>query len=155
MIGARRPHEPRAITTVVAQVVCLSVLALMCGCRAYDPGGDLRGRVAQALDAQRRGAAIEIRGVCYSACALKLASGNSLCIAPDAVIGVHEVRAAHRWDYAGGMRDDLLTGFFEGMLPYCVDSLLVSRHAFDSGRIVTVSGQEVLNACPQIGACAG
>jgi hypothetical protein len=139
----------------MAQAVCLSVLALTCGCQAYDPGGDMRQRIAQAVETQRRGTAIEIRGVCHSACALKLASGNSVCIARDAVIGVHEVRLAHRWNYAGGMRDDLFTGFFEGMLPPCVDSLLVSRHAFDSGRIVTVSGQDILNACPQFATCAG
>jgi hypothetical protein len=139
----------------MAQAACLAALALTGGCLAYDPGGDIRGRIAQALDAQRRGAATEIRGVCYSACVLKLASGTNVCVARDAVIGVHEVRAAQQKDYAGGMRDDLFTGFFQGMLPRCVDLLLLNQHAFDSGQIVTVSGQDILNACPQFGACMG
>ena len=129
-------------------------MALVCGCQAYDPGGDVRGRAAQALEAQRRSTPMEVRGVCYSACALKLGSSSNVCVARDAVIGVHEVRAARPSNYASGMRDDLFTGFFEGMLAPCVDALFASRHAFDGGRIVTVSGQEILNACPQFATCA-
>ena len=131
------------------------LLALLCGCPPYDPGGELHPRIAAALSAQRSDARVEIRGVCNSACALKLASGRGVCIAPDAVIGVHEVRLARRSNYAQGVRDDLFTGYFAAILPRCVDALLASRHAFDSGQLVTFSGQEILTACPQFSLCNG
>jgi hypothetical protein len=140
---------------IVAIMPTLVALLLLGGCQAYDPGGDVRIRVAAALDARRRGASVEIRGICYSACALKLASGRRVCVAPDATIGIHEVRAAQARDYADGARNDLLTGFFEGLLPRCAADLFASRHGFDSGRITTFSGRDVLNACPQFAVCAG
>ena len=112
-------------------------------------------RIAAAIEAQVDGAPVEIRGACYSACALKLASGRGVCVARDAVIGVHEVREASQADYGDGARSDQFTGFFEDMLPRCAERLFASRHAFDSGDLVTFSGQDILAACPQIAACPG
>ena len=138
---------------LAAALACL--LGVIGGCQPYDPGGDVRGRIADLLAAQQEGAPVEIRGACYSACALKLASGPGVCVARSAVVGVHEVRATAPRDYADGMRDDFFTGVFEGLLPACVDRLFASRHAFDSGELVTFSGREILSACPQFSACSG
>lgn len=153
MIGPRMRRAPGARALPAVAFVFLAIF--VCGCQPYDPGGDVRERIVEALAAQQDGAPVEIRGACYSACALKLASGRGVCVARNAVIGVHEVRATTPSDYADGMRDDFFTGVFEGLLPACVDRLFASRHAFDSGRLVTFSGRDVLSACPQIAACSG
>src|SRR5579863_5452527 len=87
-----------------APVVVL--LAMLCACQPYDPGGSVRERMVEARAAQKIGARVEIRGACYSACALKLASGRGLCVSRSAVIGVHEVREAVLHHYADGARDD-------------------------------------------------
>ena len=38
----------------------------------YDPGGNPVQTLAEIMAARQRGEAVEIRGICYSACALKL-----------------------------------------------------------------------------------
>jgi len=131
------------------------LLATLCACQSYDPGGSVRERMVAARAAHETGAQVEVRGACYSACALKLASGRGLCVSRNAVIGVHEVREATPRDYADGARDDASTRFFEMMLPRCAESLFASRHGFDSGDLVMFSGQEVLSACPQFATCTG
>src|SRR5713226_9722896 len=74
------------------------VLLTFDGCigEEYDPGGNPALTMAKVSDARRRGEAVEIRGICYSSCALKLAAGNSLCVSPKSEIGVHEVRDVSR-----------------------------------------------------------
>jgi hypothetical protein len=132
------------------------VLLTIAGCAGgeYDPGGDMILASTRATNARADNKHVEIRGICYSACALKLASGNGVCVAPSAWIGVHEVRrTTRRLDYAGGFRDDLLTEYFERMLPRCARDLYDARHGFDSGRLVVATGSEILGACPTIHRC--
>jgi hypothetical protein len=128
--------------------------AALSGCQPYDPGGDVRSRIAAAIEARRAGSPVEIRGECDSACALKLASGRRVCIDRGATIGVHEVRSGSRL-YANGERDDMFTGFFEALLPACAQRLFAAGGAFDGGDLVRFSGQQVLSACPQFTACPG
>jgi len=138
-------------------IAAVVLLPTFTGCAGvdYDPGGSPILAMEKVSDARRRGEAVEIRGICYSSCAIKLAAGKNLCVSPDAKIGVHEVRSSPRpWDYAGGVRQDLWTAFFEGMLPACARDLFKARHGFDSGRLAVVSGDDILRACPEIRACA-
>ena len=133
------------------------VLLMFSGCveSQYDPGGSPTLALAKVSSARRRDEAVAIRGICNSSCALKLAAGSNLCVSPRSEIGVHEVRTVSRpWDYAGGVRDNLWTGFFEGMLPACARDLFDARHGFASGRLTVVSGNDILRACPTIRACA-
>jgi len=121
----------------------------------YDPGGDPVQAMLRVVQARKRGEEVPIRGVCYSSCALKLSAGPNLCVSPTAQIGVHEVRRVSRPnDYAGGMRDALWTGFYEGMIPACARNLFSARNGFASGWLVTASGTEILRACPTIRACS-
>lgn len=125
-----------------------------CAGREYDAGGNPVATLAQVTEARHLGQEVAIRGVCNSSCALKLAAGRNLCVSPEAEIGVHEVRRVSRpGDYQGGVRDNLWTGFFAGMMPPCVRSLLAQRNGFASGELVAVSGRDVLAACPTIRAC--
>ena len=134
------------------------VLLMFEGCSGqveYDAGGSPALALAKVSEARRRGEEVAIRGACNSSCALKLAAGNNLCVSPKAEIGVHEVRRTSRpWGYEAGVRDNLWTGFFEGMLPACARDLFNVRHGFSSGRLAVVSGSEILRACPTIRACA-
>jgi len=121
----------------------------------YDAGGNPALAMAKVMEARQRGEEVAIRGTCNSSCALKLAAGRNLCVSPQSEIGVHEVRRVSRpGDYGAGVRDDLWTGFFEGMLPACARDLFSARHAFTSGTLIVVSGSEILRACPMIRACA-
>lgn len=120
----------------------------------YDPGGSPVEALMRIIEAQRRGEEVAIRGVCSSSCALKLSAGRNLCVSPTAEIGVHEVRQTPvPWSYAAGTRDNLWTGFFQGMLPACARDLFNARQGFASGRLAVVSGGEILRACPTIRAC--
>jgi hypothetical protein len=150
-VFARDGGLPLQLFGIAAAVVLLLSLP---GCEPYDPGGDPKLAITNALAAQRTGAPTPIRGSCYSSCVAKLASGRGVCVAPSAHLGVHEVRRAKTpWDYANGVADPLWTGFFEGVLPQCAQRLFDSRHAFDSGTLIVFSGEEVLAACPQVPAC--
>ncbi len=107
------------------------------------------------MAARNRGEEVPIRGMCISSCALKLAAGKGLCVSPTASISVHEVRRVSlSGDYAKGVRNNLWTGFFEGMLPACARDLFNARHGFDSGRLFVVSGNDILRVCPTIRSCA-
>jgi len=142
---------PNALALTAAGLVLLSLPA----CAPYDPGGNMVTASQNMLEARTEHKTVEIRGACYSACALKLGSGSGVCVAPTARIGVHEVRVADSaWDYRQGARNALATAFFEGMLPYCARTAFSARHGFDSGNLVVMSGAEVLSACPQLHACA-
>jgi hypothetical protein len=137
--------------------MAIAVLLAFNGCvgREYDPGGNPVLAMAKVSDAGRRGEEVAIRGICNSSCALKLAAGKNLCVSPRAEIGVHEVRSVSRpLDYARGVRDNLWTGFFEGMMPACARDLFAARHGFTSGRLAMVSGNEILQACPTMRSCA-
>jgi len=146
--SALRADLPR----IAAAAVSLLALA---GCESYDPGGDVMAASRSMFEAQAQGKPVEIRGMCYSACALKLGSGAGLCVAPSARIGVHEVRrVASPWDYRQGVRDELATGYFAGLLPMCARTAFSARHGFDSGSLVVLSGGELLSACPDMRPCA-
>jgi len=141
-------------------LIAMAIVVLLAfdGCvgEEYDPGGNPVLAMAKISDARKRGEEVAIRGICASSCALKLAAGSNLCVSPKSEIGVHEVRDVSRpWDYAGGVRDNLWTGFFEGMLPACARDLFEARQGFAGGRLAMVSGSEILRACPTIRACAG
>jgi hypothetical protein len=143
---------PQCLVIAVAIVVLL--MFQECLGEEYDPGGSPALAMAQVSKARRLGTAVAIRGICNSSCALKLAAGRNLCVSPASKIGVHEVRKVSRpGDYPGGVRDNLWTGFFEGMLPACARDLFNARHGFDSGRLAVISGADVLRACPTIQAC--
>jgi hypothetical protein len=140
-------------------VIGLGVVVLVTfeGCvgQEYDAGGNPVLAMANVTEARNRGEEVAIKGTCNSSCALRLAAGSSLCVSPQAEIGVHEVRRVSRLgDYQRGVRDNLWTGFFEGMLPACARDLFNARHGFASGRLAVVSGAEILRACPTIRACA-
>lgn len=141
---------PNALAVSAAMLVLLSLP----GCAPYDPGGDMLAASQKMFAARAQNKPVEIRGACYSACALKLGSGSGVCVAPSAQIGVHEVRQVDSvWDYRQGARDSLATAFFEGLLPYCARTAFSERRGFDSGQLVVMSGAEVLSACPQIHPC--
>ena len=142
--------------------LAFAVLLSFSGCagsisgQSYDPGGDPKQAMFDANDALIHGRQVEIKGACYSSCALKLAAGPRMCISPQSRIGVHEVRSSSRaGDYVGGVRDELWTGFFAGMLPACTRELFAARDGFASGRLTMASGSEILKACPSMHACAG
>ena len=120
----------------------------------YDPGGNPAVVMAQVSAARHGGEAIEIKGICYSSCALKLAGGSKMCVSPSSQIGVHEVRNASRTeDYQRGTRNELWTAFFQGMLPACARDLFNARRGFTGGQLTVVSGSDILHACPAIHAC--
>ena len=151
------PRRARIFPQSFVISVGIVVLLTFPGCvrEEYDPGGSPILAMAKVSDARSRGEAVAIRGTCNSSCALKLAAGRSLCVSPTSEIGVHEVRRISRpGDYEGGVRDNLWTGFFEGMLPTCARDLFNARHGFSSGRLAVVSGTDILRACPTIRACA-
>ena len=119
-------------------------------------GAAARSQPAPDAQGSRQCQPVEVRGACYSACALKLGSGNGVCVAPSARIGVHEVRrAVSPASYAVGERDMLATAFFETLLPVCARELFASLHGFDGGALTVVSGQDILSACPQFRSCPG
>ncbi len=149
----------RAGILLQAAVIGLGAVVLVTfdGCvgAEYDAGGSPVLAIAKVTEARNRGEEVAIRGTCNSSCALRLAAGSSLCVSPQAEIGVHEVRRVSRpGDYERGVRDNLWTGFFEGMLPACARDLFNARRGFASGRLAVVSGSEILQACPSIRACA-
>ena len=146
-----RAHRCRAIGAAAAALVVVG----MAGCGGlHDPGGNMVAAGTTMLQARADGHPVEIRGACYSACALKLAAGDGLCIAPSARIGVHEVRRAMSLaSYGLGARDSLATAFFETLLPGCARDLFASLYGFESGALTVVSGRDILAACPQIRAC--
>lgn len=133
------------------------ILGSLAGCGGnYDPGGGVVAASTTMLRARGSGERVEIRGACYSACALKLGAGTGVCVAPSARIGVHEVRrAASPASYALGRRDTLATAFFETLLPGCARDLFAGLHGFDGGAPTVVSGSDILSACPQIRSCPG
>ena len=142
----------RSARGVAAAALVVTALAGCGGSR--DHGGSVVAAGTTTLQARAAGQPVEIRGTCYSACALKLASGSGLCIAPSARIGVHEVRrAVSPASYPLGQRDNLATAFFQTLLPRCARDLFASLHGFASGALTVVSGRDILAACPQIRAC--
>jgi hypothetical protein len=122
---------------------------------AYDPGGDLDDYIAYVTKPRRHPLRMEIHE-CYSACAMKL-SAKDVCISRDAVIGIHEARRVKLCDpngYDRGVRDPAGTAVYRSHMPACAQRLFDSRNAFASNRITKFTGQEVLDACPQIKVCA-
>jgi hypothetical protein len=122
---------------------------------AYDPGGDLDQYIAYVTKRRQRPLRMEIHE-CYSACAMKL-SAKDVCIARDAIIGIHEARHVKNmcdpYGYDHGVRDEEGTSIYRSHIPACAQRLFDSRNAFGSNRITKFTGQEVLDACPQIKAC--
>ena len=138
----------------IASIVLL-MFSFTDGSAEYDSGGDPAIVMTSIIAAQRRGEEVAIRGVCLSSCALKLSAGNNLCVSPSAEIGVHEVRRAYSAQgYWAGVRDELWTGYFAGMLPGCARDLFNAQQGFGGGRLAMVSGRDILRACPTIRACA-
>ena len=150
------PRKAGLYLQFLAIAMSIAVLLTFAGCgrEEYDPGGSPSQELASLSDASRLDEPVANRGVCNSSCALKLTAGRNLCVSPTAEIGVHEVRdASPSGNYAGGARDNLWTGFFEGMLPACARNLFNARDGFASGQLTVVSGSDVLQACPTMRAC--
>jgi len=117
-----------------------AVLVGLTACVPYDAGG--------VLGAHQHA---EIRGVCLSSCAASLATAR--CIAPDAVIGVHEVREARSvFDYQSGRRSEFGTAFLRASIPACARSSF-PRSAFAGPQLTLVSGQTILHSCPRLAIC--
>src|SRR5260370_34755958 len=86
----------------------------------YDAGGSPVLAIAKVTEARNRGDEVAIRGTCNSSCALRLAAGSSLCVSPQAEIGVHEVRPGSRpGGCERGVRANLLDCLFRGTLAGC------------------------------------
>ena len=152
-IGRKAGLAMQAAVIALASAVLL-LFSVSDGFAQYDPGGDPVRAMVEIMAAQRRGEEVPIRGICLSSCALRLSAGRNLCVSPNAEIGVHEVRKTSLpWSYSAGVRDNLWTGFFEGMLPVCARNLFHARYGFAGGRLAMVSGEEILRACPTIRAC--
>jgi hypothetical protein len=118
----------------------------------YDGGGDLDQYIAYVTKRRAHPLRMEIHE-CHSACAMKLSARN-VCIARDAIIGIHEARLVKSCkDYDLGVRDEEGTSIYRSHIPACAQRLFDSRNAFGSNRITKFTGQEVLDACPQIKAC--
>jgi len=120
-----------------------------------DHGGFLPPYIYAALYAKTLGLSVNIIGVCESACVAKLASGTGLRIAKDAIFAVHEVRTVYMGgntppSYEKGVRSEEITERFANFLPKCARDLFDSRHAFDGPELVRFTGQEVLDACPEL-----
>ncbi len=125
-----------------------------------DRGGDVGLYLSRAWSAKIEHLAVAIHGICYSACALKLASGENLCVDPLANIGVHEVRVpppganfADGISYQGWIRSEELTEVFRKALPPCAAGVFDKLDGFGSGLIMEVRGQDILDACPHIKPC--
>lgn len=139
-----------------------AIAAPMCGGRhviqprpAFDPGGDLDDYIAFVTKPRRHPLRMEIHE-CYSACAMKL-SAKDVCVARNAIIGIHEARRYTSCDansYERGVRDEGGTALYRSHMPACAQRLFDSRHSFASNRFTKFTGQEVLDACPQIKVCA-
>ncbi len=147
------------------RVLVLSIfLLILAGCvgvmqrsssseEVYDWGGSVEPYYLLATYAHANKYPIEIRGICASACVLKLGSGENLCISRYARIAVHEVRFENPAGYDAGERSEAATQRFRRFLPACVEKLFSERGAFDKGELTYASGTEVLSACPQIKPC--
>jgi hypothetical protein len=119
-----------------------------------DLGGYMSEYIREAQYAAANNVPVAIRGACYSACAIKLSSGPNLCVHPQAVIGIHEVRRVPKGKkYAQSVRNDEATERYRNSMPECAAELFESKKAFSSARMTTFSGREVLKACPQIKPC--
>ena len=126
-----------------------------------DVGGTVKLYLERARYAREHGLVVEIRGSCDSACLLKLASGENLCVHPLAMFGVHEVRtfregrsyASPRDAYRDGIRDAASTEKFREALPQCAAALFSKYGTFNSGTATYFLGQEILDACPTIKKC--
>lgn len=143
--------------------LCVVVLALG-GCtqgtlqssvaeNAYDGGGVVDPYYELANYARETKTRIEIRGTCASACALKLSSGENLCVSRLSRIGVHEVRFSGPGGYAKGERSEEGTKAFRTFLPPCAEKLFSERRGFDTGELTFVNGADILDACPNIKPC--
>src|SRR5437016_1824216 len=82
----RRAPLRLQLLAVAAAIVAL-VLFSNSHAADYDPGGNPAQALAEIMAARQRGEAVEIRGICYSACALKLAAGSGTCVSPNSQIG--------------------------------------------------------------------
>ena len=150
--------------------VCYYLALLLTGCsvpqptnlalRPYDGGGDFVSRLISVKAAAALQKNVALRGGCMSSCAAELGAGANVCVAPDALIGVHEVRRVPKWlpgpswlQYELGARNDDLTKIFMETVPACARALFLAKGGWQSGDIVSVRGFEILVACPQIRAC--
>lgn len=121
---------------------------------SVDLGGSISKYIEEARNARERGLPVIIRGRCFSACAIKLASGRNLCVHPKALIGVHEVRKVPKGQtYRRSLRSEEGTHMFRSALPACVSQLFERRGGFSGSSITTATGGEILAACPQIKRC--
>jgi hypothetical protein len=129
----------RPIAAVAAASLCVLALAGCGGGSAeYKP---IEQYAAAARLAHDAGTPVAIRGKCYNACIVRLASGN-VYIDPDAVFSAHV-----SWPgYGPGER---LTIAAYQMVPACARAVLEGRtFAFDP--LARVYGSQILAACPEM-----
>jgi hypothetical protein len=141
-----------AVPVYAASPICGDLNRAIKARTTHDPGGDLDEYLAFVRhSSQRHPVRFEIRGGCYSACAVKLGA-KDVRISSNLTIGIHEARRVKcaGGSYDAGIRDEEGTALYRASIPACARRIFDSRRAFDSNKITSFTGREVLDACPQI-----
>lgn len=143
--GAFGQHEEAWMKTIFTCTIAL----LLFGC-GYDPGGKIDTYIEKARQARKEGRLVQITGDCFSACIIRLSSGN-VCVASYVSFGVHEVRSTPPgWEYQHSPRSEQGTEKLKRNVPECARKLFDAQRAFDAGDPTEFQAEEVVAACPGI-----
>jgi len=141
----------------MAKYILFFILFLFAGCAAHkafiDEGGYTDSYVQMVEKVKQTGELLVIDYDCYSSCIIKLSAGDSLRVSKAARFGVHEARnvmPGKSYFDPTSRRNEMATMFLRANIPACADRLFRSKKAFNKGEITFFSGEEVLNACPEI-----
>jgi hypothetical protein len=159
----KRQNQPLSLEDVVKKHVFLSaffivsVLLFFTSCAAskafVDEGGYIGSYIDLVEKVKQTGEPLVIDYDCYSSCIIKLSAGDSLRVSKKARFGVHEARnvmPGRSYFDPTSRRSEMATMFLRANVPDCAVRLFNSKKAFSRGEITFFSGEEVLNACPQI-----
>src|SRR5579862_8357237 len=136
-------EEPMKSKSLSIGAAAIALMMGLAGCaggdRAYTPVVQYAAAARIARDA---GDPVAIRGKCYNACVVTLASGNVL-IDPDAVFSAYVAWPGYR-------PDERLTKAAYEMVPACARAVLDARRASAFDPLARVYGSQILAACPEM-----
>lgn len=131
----------RSLAAATAACALASFLAA-CGGGGEADYRPLAQYAAATRIARDAGAPVAIRGKCYNACLVQLASGN-VYIDPDAVFAAHVV-------WPGFRSNERLTIAAYQMVPACARAVLEERQHSRFDPLARVYGSQILAACPDM-----
>lgn len=110
-----------------------------------DNGGDIQDYIAAVQEANNNNDTVEIKGFCYSACAIWLSAKN-VVVSKKADFAAHEPHDSA--DYSKGYATEDARRLADLALPGCVFHLFWASGALGSENEKHFTGQQILNECP-------